>query len=110
MIVSPSEVISAARWSSFWEFCEYASEALVCFGCVGEYVAEYTKWRTEDARHALGRFSLVVLILGLGTGLLSLIKTNALSGVIIGSLGEQAEQAGKKAQQASDTSSAAISK
>src|ERR1700733_8904343 len=104
MILSPSEVTSAAKWSVFWEYCEYTSEAVVFLGCVGEYVAEYTKWRTEKARHSLGRISLIVLILGLGSGLFSLVKTNALAGQFIGSLGEQAEPAGKKSESAAGNS------
>ena len=97
-------------WLSFWEFIEYSSEASVAVGCVGEYIAEYTRWRTEEQRHALGRRSLLILILGIGGGLLSLIQTNTLSGKIIESLGEQAAQAGKKAQLASDASDAATQK
>src|ERR1035437_2659560 len=81
MILTPSDVASSSRWLSFWEVIEYASEAVVFLGCVGEFIAEYTKWRTEEYRHALGRRSLVFLTLGIGIGLLSLIQTNALSSV-----------------------------
>jgi hypothetical protein len=95
MILTPSEVASIATWSAFWEICEYISEAVVFLGCVGEFIAEYTNVRTEQWRHALGRRSLIILTLGIGAGLFSLIKTNALAGQVIGSLGEQAEQAGK---------------
>jgi len=109
MILSASDVASAARWSAIWEFCEYGSEGLVLLGCAGEYIAEYTKWRTEDARHSLGRRSLIILILGLGTGLFSLIKTNALAGLIIVSMGEQVEQAGKKAERVSGSLGTALS-
>jgi hypothetical protein len=83
----------------FWEYCEYGSELLVCLGCVGEYVAEYTEWRTKDFRSSLGKRSLVVLILGLGGGLFSLVRTNALAGVAIASLGEQSKSALTQAQQ-----------
>lgn len=110
MLFSTPDVASAAKWSAVWESCEYASEALVFFGCVGEYIAEYTDWRTEEIRHSLGRRSLILLILGLGTGLFSLIKTNALAGQIIGSLGEQVQTAGEKAQRASEALGTAISK
>lgn len=103
MILTPSDVASVAIWSKVWEFCEYASEAVVFFGCIGEFIAEYTKWRTEEWRHSLGRRSLIILTLGIGAGLFSLIKTNALAGVIVGSLGEQAKQA-------SDTAGAALTK
>ena len=78
--------------------------------CIGELVAEYSKLRNEAWRHSLGRRSLITLILGLGLGLLSLVKTNSLSGIVIDSLGNQIEEAGKKAQQASDASNSAISK
>lgn len=110
MILGASDIASAARWSAIWEACEYASEGLVLLGCAGEYIAEYTKWRTEVARHSLGRRSLIILILGLGSGLFSLIKTNALAGVIIASLGEQVEHAGEKAERVAGSLDAALSK
>jgi hypothetical protein len=108
MILTPSEVASIAAWSTFWEVCEYIAEAVVFLGCVGEFIAEYTNVQTEHWRHALGRRSLIILTLGIGAGLFSLIKTNALAGQVIGSLGEQAGQAGKKAQLATDVSNTAI--
>jgi hypothetical protein len=110
MILSALDVASASKWSAIWEWCEYASEALVFGGCVCEYIAEYTKWRTEEARHSLGRRSLLVLILGLGFGLFSLIKTNALAGIIIASLGEQVEQAGEKVERVSGSLEMALAK
>lgn len=110
MILTVSEILSAPGSLSFWEAVEYVSEAVVGLGCVGEYIAEYTKWRTEDERHILGRRSLIFLIIGIGVGLLSLIQTNALSGKEIGSLGEQAEEASKKAKLAIDSADAAIAK
>ncbi|MGD0500934.1 MAG: hypothetical protein ABSC23_21175 [Bryobacteraceae bacterium] len=108
MILTPSEVASISAWSTFWEVCEYVAEAVVFLGCVGEFIAEYTNVRTEHWRHTLGRRSLIILTLGIGAGLFSLIKTNALAGQVIGSLGEQAERAGKKAQLATDVSNTAI--
>ena len=90
MSLTASEVASIAGKLSFWEFIEYASEALVFLGCAGEFVAEYTKWRTEQYRHTLGRRSLLFLTLGIGAGLFSLIQTNALSGQVIGALGTKA--------------------
>src|SRR5690242_15706588 len=110
MTFTPSEVASIAARSTFWEICEYGFEALVFLGCIGEFVAEYSNVRTEEWRHALGRRSLIVLIFGLGGGLFSLIKTNALAGQLIVSLGEQAGQAGEKAQSAARDSDAAIFK
>jgi hypothetical protein len=109
--MTPSEVASIARWLSFWEAAEYISETLVALGCFGEYVAEYTNWlKTDERKHTLGRRSLIVLILGISVGLLSLIKTNALSGEVIGSLGDQSQAAGDKAVKASIDADAAIGK
>jgi len=79
-------------------------------GCIGEFFAEYTQVCTEDWRDALGKRSLILLILGLGLGLLSLIKTNALSGQIIASLGDHIKDVGGKVQEARDVSSAAATK
>jgi hypothetical protein len=67
------------------------------------------RW-TDEQRHTLGRRSLILLILGIGTGLWSLIQTNALSGEVIGSLGEQAEEAGKKASLATRSSDSALAR
>lgn len=109
--MTPSAVASIARWLSFWEVTEYVSEALVALGCLGEYVAEYTNWlKTDERKHALGRRSLIVLILGISVGLLSLIQTNALSGEVIGSLGDRAKAAGDKAAKASSDADSAIGK
>jgi hypothetical protein len=101
---------SLSSWSMFWEISEYASEAIVCLGCIGEYVAEYTEWSTSEARHSLGRRSLIVLILGLAAGLLSLIKTNNLSGVEIESLGQRFTRVSKAAKLAGDSADSATLK
>jgi hypothetical protein len=84
-----------------------------CIGCFGEYIAEYAKWPakwTEEQKHRLGRRSLILLIIGIGAGLLSLIQTNALSGEVIGSLGEQGEEAGRKVKLLADSTNAALLK
>jgi hypothetical protein len=113
MTLNPSEVASIAWWLSFWEYGEYVSEAAVVLGCIGEYIAEYAGWArtrwTSEQLHALGRRSLFILTVGIGMGLLSLIKTNTLSGEVITSLGEQATEASQKAGKAlSDADAAAI--
>jgi hypothetical protein len=109
MVLTPSELEAASRSAKLWEIGEYLGEAVVFLACVGELIAEYSKFRSEDWRHSLGRRSLIALILGLGLGLVSLIKTNSLSGMVIDSLGNQIGEAGEKAQQASDASRSAIS-
>jgi hypothetical protein len=111
MTLSPPEVASIARRLVFWEVAEYVSEALVGLGCFGEYVAEYAKWPaswTEDQKRRLGRGSLVLLICGIVFGIVSLIQTNALSGQVIGSLGEQVKEAGKKVELATDSIDTAL--
>jgi len=44
MILTPTEVALRAKKALFWELAEYVSEALVGIGCLGEYIAEYSKW------------------------------------------------------------------
>jgi hypothetical protein len=110
MTLTPSDVASIAFWSRVWEFCEYASEAVVGLGCLGEYIAEYTQWRTEQWRHTLGRRSLVFLIVGIGAGIVALIETNTLAGRAMESVGQQAEEASRRASSASRTANDAVSK
>ena len=50
-----------------WERVEYAAEASVALGCVGEYAAEFTEIGTADWRHQFGKVSLLVLIAALAT-------------------------------------------
>jgi hypothetical protein len=107
-----SEVSSVARKLAFWEYAEYISESVVVLACFGEYVAEYTKWParwTDEQRHHLGRRSLIFLILGIGLSLYALIQTNALSGQVIGTLGQQAADAQTKAETAISSLSQALS-
>ncbi len=108
----PSEVASVARRLAFWEIAEYVSEGLVGIACFGEYVAEYTKWPAswnEEQKRRLGRRSLILLIMGIGFSIIALIQTNALSGQVIGSLGQQAEDASKKAETAIGSLNRALS-
>jgi len=90
------------------ETCEYFFDGMVILGCVGEYVADYTNLRTEEWRHRIGRRSLLLLTLGIGLGLFSLIKTNGLSGQVIDSLGDKAQRATKSANTATETSGQAV--
>jgi hypothetical protein len=111
MMLAPSDVASLARKVLFWEIAEYASEAMVGIGCLGEYIAEYTNWPagwTQEQKHRLGRGSLILLIIGIGAGLVSLMQTNGLSGEVIGSLGDKAEESGAKATLALGTSDKAV--
>lgn len=69
-------------------------------GCGGELVANFFTRLSENARKHIGNWSTIVLILALSVGLKSLIKTNELSGGVIGSLGDKAQQADATARQA----------
>src|SRR5579862_5360846 len=65
---------------SWWEWIEYLAEAFVVLGCVGEFVADFTKIRTLEWRHQLSKVSLLVLIAALAIELGALFRTNRLSG------------------------------
>jgi hypothetical protein len=108
----PSELASVARSLVFREIAEYVSEGLVGIACFGEYVAEYAKWPAswnEEQKRRLGRRSLILLIVGIGFSIIALIRTNALSGQVIGSLGQQAEDANRKAETAISSLNRALS-
>ena len=82
-----------------WEIAEYVAEGFVILGCAGELVALIRRI-PRRCREQIETWSTVVLVIALGTGLKCLMKTNELSGMEIGSLGEAAEQADEKARQA----------
>jgi len=113
MILTPPEVASLSESLSFWENGEYISEALVALACIGEYVASFTTWFTKgdkDRQHRLEKRSTLLLISALSLEILCLVRTNELSGRVIGSLGEQAEKANEKAVLAIDSSDTAVTK
>ena len=78
-------------------------------GCAGELVADFFTGLPENIRKHIGTWSTIVLILALTVGLKCLIKTNELSGNVIGSLGDKAAQADKNANTAVFDSSKALS-
>jgi hypothetical protein len=105
MILLSSEVASSLF---HWEIAEYIAEGFVILGCAGELVALIRRI-PRRCREQIETCSTVVLVLALMVGLKCLIKTNALSEMEIGSLGEAAEQADKKARQAIADSNTALS-
>ncbi len=80
MLITSPDVSSIDTSLEFWEVIEYLAEGFVILGCVGEYIADFTKYRTEEWRHRLSRFSLLVLTVALAVELSALVRTNALSG------------------------------
>ncbi|MGB9408963.1 MAG: hypothetical protein WCA89_15620 [Terracidiphilus sp.] len=106
MIFASSDVASVLHR---WEVAEYVSEGFVIVGCAGELVADFFTKLPERIRRHIGSWSTIVLILALSVGLKCLIKTNELSGSVIGSLGDKAAEADRKAEKAISDSSTAFS-
>ena len=110
MIFTASDIESFSRSLSRWEWAEYASEAFVIIACAGEFVADLDRpWLTEERKQHLQRRSTILLVAALFASLMCLIRTNELSGSVIGFLGQRAEEAGAKAREAITDSSTALS-
>jgi hypothetical protein len=112
MILTASDVSSLARALSHWEVAEYVSCGLVAIGCIGEYVAEFTDWFTagvKEYKDKLAKRSTLLLIVSLAFELVCLVQTNILSGVLIGSLNDEAQQADTRARKALGASDKAAS-
>jgi len=108
-----SDASSLAQSLSRWEYAEYVSCAFVALACAGEGVAEFTDWLTngvEDRKKKLAKLSTLVLIASLAAELVCLVRTNTLSGQLIGSLSEKAGIADTKAQSAKITAEQADEK
>lgn len=113
MIFTASDVSSLATSLEHWEWAEYASCALVALGCTGEYLAEFTDCWTggpKDRQDRLAKRSTLLLISALALELICLVKTNSISGMLIGSLSDKARAAETKAQSAFDKSALAEDK
>lgn len=103
MILTTIDVSSLSRSLTRWEWTEYISEGLVVLACLGELVSDVgQKWLGEHHKTHLERWSTVVLIVALAVSLTALVRTNELSGFVIGSLGDRAEEADRKAKTAID--------
>jgi hypothetical protein len=113
MIVTTSDVESLSRSLACWEVAEYACAALVAVACAGEYVADFTDWFTagiKEGKERLAKRSTLLLIASLALELVCLVKTNSLSGRLIGSLSDKAGAADAKAQSALEKSDTAKQK
>lgn len=111
MIFTPSDVSSLSQSLQRWEIAEYIFEGLVIVACAGELVAHLgRKCLTRARRDRIGLLSTILLVAALSMELLCLVKTNELSGRLIGSLSDKAEAADSKAQSAVDKSSLAEKK
>jgi hypothetical protein len=93
-----------------WEIAEYVSEGFVILGCLGELVADLgSNWLGETRQKRLERWSTILLVAALTVSLKCLVRTNELSGGVIGSLGTMAEEADGKAKTAIADASTALS-
>lgn len=103
MIFTAEDGASLSKSLSCWEDAEYFFTFLVAVACAGEYVADFTNWFTggaEELKQRLAKASTLLLIVALSLELTCLVKTNSLSGLLIGSLSDKAEKAEKDAKQA----------
>jgi hypothetical protein len=81
---------------SHWELAEYISCGLVTTACFGEFIADFTDWFTggaKEKKERLAKLSTLLLIASLALELICLVRTNQISGKLIGSLAEKAEEA-----------------
>jgi hypothetical protein len=112
MNLTASDVASLSESLSRWEIGEYICAGFVTIACAGEYVAEFTNWFTggiKERKERLAKRSTLLLIVALSLELICLVRTNILSGMLIGSLSEKAEEADRKAKAALGNSAAAMS-
>jgi hypothetical protein len=113
MTFTASDVGSLTRSLSRWEFAEYVFAGLVTLACAGEYIANFTDWLTggiEDKKKRLEKGSTLLLVAALTFELVCLVKTNQISGRVIGSLDEKAKEASTKSEEAINKSASALSK
>jgi hypothetical protein len=103
MFVAGSDIASLDGLLKWWEGVEYAAAAFVILGCVGEFIAEFTKIQTKGGRDQLGKISLLVLICALAIELIALVRTNGLSGQEIAVLNAVAADARTRAANAEGT-------
>lgn len=99
-LIAP-DVEALSRLLSRWEWGEYISEMFVIVACAGEWIADLkATWLTLEQKSHLQRRSTILLIASLSLSLGCLIRTNELSGNVIGSLGDKAANADREARRA----------
>lgn len=109
--LTASEVSSLADTLTKWEYAEYFFAALVTIACFGEYVAAFKDWFTwgkEKRKKLLEQYSTLLLVGALALELVCLVRTNQLSGKLIGSLSERSEEAVQRSRRALWDSNTAI--
>jgi hypothetical protein len=105
MTLTPSEVASLKSALGWWEWAEYVSTGIVFVGCIGEFIAEFTRIsQRENIRHTVARLSLALVIAGIAGELCATVKTSQLSGQIIAYVEQNAADAKTSADSAADAS------
>jgi len=111
VIFTASDLSSISRSLHRWELTEYISEAFVVFACAGELVGDLgERWLGDERKRHIERRSTILLVVALSVSLIALLRTNELSGNIIGSLGDKAAAADTEAQAALEKSGTAEAK
>lgn len=101
MTLTAPDIGSLAHSLSHWEDAEYVFAGLVALACAGEYIANFTKKFREgpvECRESLEKRSTLLLIIALLLELICLVRTNQISGTVIGSIDEKANDASTKSQ------------
>ncbi len=113
MTLTASEVASLSTSLRCWESAEYLFAGLVTLACAGEYIANFSNWLTrgiDEKKKRLEKRSTLLLVVSLLLELICMMKTNQISGRIIGSLAENAEQARERSERAIINADSAIGK
>lgn len=101
MVLSNSEVEALKSSLEFWFVVEYVSTVIVLLGVVGEYVAEFTAFaKRRRLTRPLGKFSTLVLIVGLAGELIGLGRTSAISDQLTAFLETRITEAERQAAEA----------
>src|SRR5437879_4611550 len=111
MSFTPPDAESLSRSLSYWELAEYCCAGFVTLACIGEFAADFTDWFTngvKERKERLARGSTLLLIAALALELVCLVKTNSLSGQLVGSLSEKAGEADNRARTALANSTSAL--
>ena len=113
MTLTPSDVASLTATLTYWEYAEYVSGAFVALACVGEYIASFKPWFTggdKERKERLEKRSTLLLIVALAAELICLVRTNQISGQVIGALDTKAAEAYRKSGLAITNSDSAARK
>lgn len=105
MTLPPPDVTSLKSVLGWWEWAEYISTGIVFIGCIGEFVAEFTRISDrETMRHKVARLSLALVIGGIAGELCATVKTSESSGEIIAYVDHNASDAKTSADNAANAS------